>query len=337
MNVLFLLTGPRSKASSRVRGYWVAEALAERGVTCTLLHGQSPTFWAKALLAGCRADAVVFQKRYSRWDLLLQRLLQRLGKHTVFDLDDAPSRIDHPVTVRHANAMMAGASVVTVGCRNLRDMSLPFQPRTVLVPSCTRMADYPAQPLHPPTGPVTLGWIGNGAHYAPDLLQVLVPALTRVAAATPLHLSLIGASGQAELHAAFAAIKGLTTSLTDSIDWAAPGATARALAEVDIGLYPLLDTPFNQCKCAFKALEYMACGLPVVASPIGANADVVAHGSTGCLAADTAAWVQQLRTLIGSPEQRAAMGRKGRQRVLDTYTTTHAAGQFLDQVLIRAA
>ena len=87
----------------------------------------------------------------------------------------------------------------------------------------------------------------------------------------------------------------------------------------DIGVMPLFDTPWEQGKCGYKLIQYMACGLPVVASPVGANKDIVHHGFNGLLATDSAQWESHLGALIDSVSLRQSMGLAGRDLVEKKY------------------
>jgi glycosyltransferase involved in cell wall biosynthesis len=86
-------------------------------------------------------------------------------------------------------------------------------------------------------------------------------------------------------------------------------------ARFDVGIMPLPDTPYTRAKAGFKLLQYMAAGLPVVASPIGINRDLVEQSGGGLLAATSAEWEEALRLLCGDPGLRARLGRKGRHFV----------------------
>ena len=88
------------------------------------------------------------------------------------------------------------------------------------------------------------------------------------------------------------------------------------LAAGDIGLAPLPDNRFTRGKCSFKVLEYAASALPVVASPIGTNADYVQSGVTGFFATNADEWVGRISELIENPQLRKKMGQQ---------TRTHAA------------
>jgi glycosyltransferase involved in cell wall biosynthesis len=87
------------------------------------------------------------------------------------------------------------------------------------------------------------------------------------------------------------------------------------LANYDIGISPLPDTPWTRGKCAYKLLQYGAAGLPVVGSPVGTNSSVLKalHGGT---ATSDGEWVEQLKSLLTAPSTiRAAMGRTARRAV----------------------
>ena len=74
-------------------------------------------------------------------------------------------------------------------------------------------------------------------------------------------------------------------------------AEKRFLAEVDIGLMPLPDNAWTRGKCAYKALQYMAAGIPVVADDVGVSAEVIGHEQGGLIVPAGGDWAEPLRTL----------------------------------------
>jgi len=82
---------------------------------------------------------------------------------------------------------------------------------------------------------------------------------------------------------------------------------------------PLVDSPWERGKCGFKLIQYMACGLPVVGSPVGVNSEIVEHGVNGFLATDHADWVAALSGLRDDAALRARLGQEGRVKVERQY------------------
>ncbi len=96
------------------------------------------------------------------------------------------------------------------------------------------------------------------------------------------------------------------------------GAEREALAEMDIGLMPLDDTPWSRGKCAYKALQYMASGIPAVADDVGIVADTIGGGGHAVAGAEQ--WLEALDALAGDPDLRARMGEAGRRRVEEEFS-----------------
>ena len=99
----------------------------------------------------------------------------------------------------------------------------------------------------------------------------------------------------------------------------------QALCRGDIGIAPTPSDPWTMGKCGFKILQYMASGLPVIASPIGANAELVQEGVTGFLPKQPANWPGVIVTLARDAELRARMGAAARESAATRYTLECAA------------
>jgi glycosyltransferase involved in cell wall biosynthesis len=92
------------------------------------------------------------------------------------------------------------------------------------------------------------------------------------------------------------------------------------LRRIDIGLYPLPDEPWVYGKSGLKALQYMALGIPTVASAVGMNFKVIEDGVSGFLVKDDHEWITIIERLINDPDLRARVGEASRLRVLNTYS-----------------
>jgi len=104
----------------------------------------------------------------------------------------------------------------------------------------------------------------------------------------------------------------------------------------DVGIMPLLDALFERGKCGYKLIQYMACGKPVVASPVGMNTLIVEHGVNGFLAETPREWEWALRTLHANPRLRGEMGAAGRKKV-ETEYSLQVMGPRVAELLLRAA
>jgi glycosyltransferase involved in cell wall biosynthesis len=325
LKILFYLLGDRSMASSRVRGFWMAEALERLCVECSVVYGQNRISLLHCLARMPGHDVVYFQKNCSKWHVRLMEIANAVGKKTFYDLDDAPSRINSPVTLRNARKMMTRASAVVAGSQALLDYSREYQPNSFFLPTSIKLENYVPIEKVEFRGPVCLGWIGNGAHYGNDLVEILSDPLKIIGSQQRVRFIIVGACGNKQLYEAFSDIPGIETVFVDQICWSDPLAVQNHLAEFDIGLYPVLDNEFNRHKCGLKALEYMAMQIPVIISPVGANKDIVAEGIDGYHANDTKEWVDALEKLITDPNQRKKFGQAGRRKIKKQYSISESA------------
>jgi glycosyltransferase involved in cell wall biosynthesis len=92
------------------------------------------------------------------------------------------------------------------------------------------------------------------------------------------------------------------------------------IQEMTIGIMPIEDSEWSRGKCSYKMLLYMACGIPVVVSPFGMNAEILAQGTVGLGARTGANWVEFFETQLENSALRELMGKEGRRVVLDHYS-----------------
>ena len=108
-----------------------------------------------------------------------------------------------------------------------------------------------------------------------------------------------------------------------------------SLQQFDIGIMPLSDGLFERGKCGYKLIQYMACGLPVVASPVGVNREIVEHGVNGYLAETPLQWENAIRNLSGNAQLRKRFGTAGRLKVEKQYSL-QVTGPQLAKILMTA-
>lgn len=327
-SILFSLSGDKNIASSRVRGFWVAKELERFGIRCTLQTKHTKLDLFRFALKTPRHDTVIFQKTYSRYHRWLMAMARMMGKRTYLDLDDAPSKTKSARTLKSVESMLQMADGVFVGNQNLFDYAKEHQANVHLIPSGINLKHYHVTEKKKNGDSICLGWIGNGAHYKRDLIDILAEPLRELAGKYPLRFKLVGASGEQDLYDVFGAIPGLEIDFVDRIEWSDPNEVSKAIQGFDIGLYPLLPNEFNQFKCGFKALEYMATGIPVVSSPIAINAEIVSNAEEGWHAGSKDEWISSISHLIENADVRRKMGLKGRKKVESSFNVAKIAEQI---------
>lgn len=159
---------------------------------------------------------------------------------------------------------------------------------------------------------LVIGWIGTPSTF-PDF-QLVLPVLQRLAAQHRFRVRIIGSG----VNLAIDALR------TEFLAWALEREVSD-FQTFDIAVYPLRDEEWNRGKSGLKAIQYLSCGIPYVASPIGLVAEVGCAGETHFEARNADEWFARLSQLICDPELRARMSRKGREYAIEHFSTIRAA------------
>ena len=101
------------------------------------------------------------------------------------------------------------------------------------------------------------------------------------------------------------------------------------LLKMNIGIMPLQNDKWSEGKCGFKLIQYLALGIPAVASPVGVNNKIIDHGMNGFLCTSDDEWLDGLTQLINDVTLRVKMGQKGREKIVEHYSVLANAGIFL--------
>lgn len=273
------------------------------------------------------ADAVILQRK------LLPRvalaLLRRRVRRLVFDFDDAvwlrdsysAKGFDDPRRLRRFAAVCAAADLVVAGNPYLADAARRWAPaeRVVVVPTVVDVAKYAPAPKPPRPG-VQLVWVGSSSTLRG--LERFTPTLSAIGRAVPgARLKLVCDR--------FISVPDLPV---DECVWTEATEPAE-LGAADVGIGWVPDDPWSRGKCGLKVLQYQAAGLPVVANPVGVQADFV-RGDTGVTATTTDEWVEAVRRLADDAALRARLGAAGRKQVEAEYSVP-AAGALWNAALAR--
>lgn len=295
------------------------------------LHAIPKSWFGRLTLGRIEADAIIVQRK------LLPRvplaLLRRRARRLIFDFDDAvwlrdsfsPKGFDDPRRARRFRRTMAACDLVVAGNEHLASEARRFAPHVVVVPTCIDESMYGLR-VRTAAQTVSLVWVGSSSTLRG--LQQFTPTLTAIGRAVQgVRLKLICDR--------FIDIPGLPV---DCCLWSeATEADEIAVADIGIGWVP--DDLWSRGKCGLKVLQYQAAGLPVVANPVGVQADFVRNGITGFQATTIEQWVNAIRELAANAEQRQAMGAAGRRQVEERYSVAAGAKMWLEalQSLARQA
>ncbi len=313
MNVLFVTQGIETLPSPRYRVYQLLPGLRASGITATILPRRD--VW-RARPAD--VDVIFVQKGIlpgltSFWE---ERFARR--KPVVFDLDDAiwlPRRGGNPIlrTLHRESTVQRAlhcATAVIVGNSFLADYARQCNPNVTIIPSAIDLAAYPK--LQTPNPKSQIGWIGSRTTL--PYLKPLGPVFQKLNVKP-----LVVAAGD----------PGVLGFPVEFRTWRLDREQAD-LADIGIGVAPLPDTPWERGKCGVKLLQYMARGIPVVASPVGVHNDIVQDGVNGFLARDDREWNDRLRQLLGDAALRQRFGAAGRGTVARRYSLATAVQSVAD-------
>ena len=345
MKVLGLASYPVEAAATRYRLQQFVQPLSERGITLTVRPFMSSELFAQFyrresigstavglmksslkrlsdVIGASRADVIMVQREAMLFGPpLLEWLLTRaLKRPMVLDLDDATYvSYTSPTYGRLGQALkwfsktddlIRWASVVTCGNRAIAEYVSSKGASARIIPTVVDAEIFHPAP-HRPDETLVLGWIGT--HSTFPYLESIFPVLQDLAQAHDFRLKIVG-SGKSDIMLPGVSVENLPWKLEREVE---------DFQSIDIGLYPidasLYSGKWAAGKSGFKALQYMAVGVPYVATPVGAAAEIGEVGTTHFCARDNDEWRAALSGLILDPVLRERMGAAGRRHVTENY------------------
>jgi hypothetical protein len=255
---------------------------------------------------------------------LAERLGFLRGKPVVFDFDDAifhmydthPNRLVRTILGKKLLPLLRKAEVAICGNAYLEGYARRYCSRTVVIP--TVVDTDVLRPISKPVrkGPLTLGWMGSPSTWrdVEPLLPAILPKLT----AHDAELLVVGGGPRSR------GIQGIR-----ALDWS-EATEVRDLHAMEVGIMPVSDQPFQRGKCGYKLIQYMACGLPVIASPVGVNTEIAGDTGAGLLADTPDEWVAAIDRLLTDPALRDHMGKAGREAAVERYSLRSQEPRLLE-------
>jgi hypothetical protein len=319
-----VLANNLAQASFRLRVAALIPLLAERGFMLDLRL--RPKGW----LAGPRLrqilrsagdyHAVLLQRKFLEPGNA--RLLRRHARRILYDVDDAVMYYNRPVgrieqwrTRRRFEATARILDHVVAGNEYLATIFREQGCQVSVLPTVVDPDHYMVK-RHELTSTPRLVWIGS--HSTIQYVRNFLPALEMAARQVP-GLKLVTIADATVFSKVIP---------VEQMSWSEETESA-SLCRGDIGIAPTPLDPWTMGKCGFKIVQYMASGLPVIASPVGANAELVRHGTSGYLATDASAdWVARIVELAQDVDLRSRMGKAARELAVASYSLVRAADEW---------
>ncbi|HUU26458.1 MAG TPA: glycosyltransferase family 4 protein [archaeon] len=356
MKILFLVPYPPQGASNRFRVLQFLQYLTGEGLGCHVRPFYSESIWPVLYKPGhyreklfhglvCTLNRVLDLFRCLTYDIVFihreaypvgpawfEGLLRLMGKPYVYDFDDAiflpnvarsnrlfarwkcPGKIGS--IIRGSRITIAGNNYLAAFARAMGARQVEVLPTVVdtdrFVPRAegTRREDK-----------VVIGWIGSLTTI--DFVESFKPVMKRVLELCP---------GRACFRIVGGNLTGPLPEGIACVAWSSETELAE-LQSFDIGIMPMPDNAWTQGKCAFKAIEYMAVGIPAVCSPVGMNRQLIRDGVNGFLPEEEEAWVEVLCRLAGDEALRSSIGAAGRETVERHYSVQVMAPRFKEVIL----
>ena len=258
---------------------------------------------------------------------IFEWFLFKTNKKIYFDYDDAiyhnydlsnnllarlflSSKIKY--LMREADGVILGNNYIEKYARFSGANNILKLPTVVDINSYT---DKPMRYVHEKN--FTIGWIGSPS--TSKYLEVVKEPLMRLGKLTPVTLYLVGASNKLNLS--------IDNVDIVSVKWSEKN-EQKALKEFDVGIMPLFDEQWEQGKCAFKLIQYMASFLPVVSSNVGMNAEIIHNHGNGFLASSSDEWFDSLYQIFLDHDMRKIMGNNGRKLIEKDFTIQSRLSDF---------
>jgi glycosyltransferase involved in cell wall biosynthesis len=213
--------------------------------------------------------------------------------------------------------VISNANAVIVGNSYLENYALKYNHRVHKIPTVINHSKYSELAQVSSENFFIIGWIGSPSteKYLLSLINVF-----KKLDLSKIKFRFIGCSKLFKSHFNDIPVDWIEWDKNTEIDY---------IKSFSLGIMPLENTPWEHGKCGFKLIQYMACSIPVIASPIGANKEIVKHGSNGFLASNDEEWIYYISHLISNPLFANNMGKKGFETVKNYYTLDATKKKYL--------
>lgn len=336
MKILFIVPYPTEGPSNRFRVEQYLPELEKAGIEYSLrpFYGSSCYWLLKKRgyflrkffnlaffslrrlrdVLSCFFYDVVFIHReaFPAKNFIFEKLIRLFSKKLIYDFDDSIF-LKKPAKIK---MLLKEADYIIAGNKFLKDYALRFNKNVSILPTCIDTSKYKPSIKGSFDKKITIGWIGTASTslYLDSLKEVFADLVKKYG--DRIKIKLIG---------------------SQNINWAPPiinknwilNKEVEELQSFDIGIMPMPDDDWTKGKCAFKLIQYMAAGIPSVASAVGMNLEAIEEGINGFLVRNTEEWREKLSILIESNDIRHKFGKIARDKAEREYSLNVNAPKFI--------
>lgn len=346
MKILFLTKYDSMGASSRYRFFQFYDFYKENNIEIT-----TQTFFDDEYIIdlyigkrNIRSILTAYIKRFftlfsvKKYDLLVvekelfpylpavfERILKLMGIKYIVDYDDAifhqydnsNNKIIKLFLSNKIAKVMKYSSLVVAGNSYLASYATKTGAKAIVVPTVIDLEKYD-KTITPKKddNAVVIGWIGSPS--TSKYLTFLEDVFLELSEKYNIKVHIIGAS-----------VSPFKIFKPNLIKWSEE-TEIEEMKKFDIGIMPLLDSPWEKGKCGFKLIQYMGCSLPVLGSAVGVNSEIIDHVKNGFLATTIEEWKDGLEVLIGDKDLRKEYGKEGRDKVEKYYSRNAVKNTLLN-------
>jgi glycosyltransferase involved in cell wall biosynthesis len=349
MKMLFLPKYDYAGASSRYRTHQFIPFFRERKISCDVesffdyAHIQSINISKRGtklnfLYFILKRFLLIFKAR--QYDLLfiekelipyfpsvIETILKWQGVKFILDYDDAVfhnyDQNSNPlirfILKNKIPVIIKKADYVVAGSAYLREFALKFNKNVIKIPTVIDIEVYSSSKNTDRKKEFIIGWIGS--FYTSRYVNQIMDVLKDFAGKHDCKINLIGYNK-----------KLLPEDMEDFvrvIEWDAE-TEVEEIRKFSVGISPTEDSYFSRGKCAFKSVQYMACGIPVIATPVGANGEIVRHNENGFHASTPSEWYQYLEFFYLNRDKIKEFGEKNRRIVENEYCVQSRLEEYIE-------
>jgi len=261
-------------------------------------------------------NVVIIEKElFPYFPSLFEYLLRKLSVKFITDYDDAIFHnydLNKNLVVKLLfknkieNVMKFSTCVIAGNSYLAKKAKISKSKRIEVIPTVIDLQRYEKTSTnHKVKKPTVIGWIGTPTTFV--YLVSLTNVLKEILHLYDVEIHIIGVKGDL----------GISNGVR-YIDWK-ESTEVENILNFDIGIMPLKDSNWERGKCSYKLIQYMACKLPIIASPVGMNLEVIENNVNGFLAKTDEEWVESFKTYLESPDLRKEHGENGYKLVKKKY------------------